>query len=171
MKAAGFEPVDVQSGYNGNELGAYMELRDNRVVVLRPHAGPRQAQRQLPDAGRDPRPVQRPADAGLGDVRPGAARQLGRAETQYHGYEADGRDAAVACVRSWRAAIQGENGPLPSLFQRRLQSSTYDFRRCSALSHCTDTSSKYLRASSIAFVSSSNRFWRPLRTLRTTPAS
>ena len=28
MKAAGFEPVEVRSGYNGNDLGAYMELRD-----------------------------------------------------------------------------------------------------------------------------------------------
>jgi uncharacterized protein YfaS (alpha-2-macroglobulin family) len=31
MKAAGFEPVDVKSGYSNNGLGAYMELRDNRV--------------------------------------------------------------------------------------------------------------------------------------------
>ena len=31
MKAAGFEPVDVRSGYNGNSLGAYMELHDERV--------------------------------------------------------------------------------------------------------------------------------------------
>ncbi|HEX4413530.1 MAG TPA: MG2 domain-containing protein [Lacipirellulaceae bacterium] len=31
MKAAGCEPVALQSGYNGNALGAYMELRDNRV--------------------------------------------------------------------------------------------------------------------------------------------
>ena len=31
MKAAGFEPVEVRSGYNGNDLGAYMELRDERV--------------------------------------------------------------------------------------------------------------------------------------------
>jgi uncharacterized protein YfaS (alpha-2-macroglobulin family) len=31
MKAAGFEPVEVQSGYSNNGLGAYMELRDNRV--------------------------------------------------------------------------------------------------------------------------------------------
>ncbi|MGI8980259.1 MAG: alpha-2-macroglobulin family protein [Pirellulaceae bacterium] len=31
MKAAGFEPVDLRSGYNSNSLGAYMELRDNRV--------------------------------------------------------------------------------------------------------------------------------------------
>jgi uncharacterized protein YfaS (alpha-2-macroglobulin family) len=34
MKAAGCEPVAVQSGYNGNELGAYMELRDNRVALF-----------------------------------------------------------------------------------------------------------------------------------------
>jgi alpha-2-macroglobulin len=31
MKAAGCEPVGLQSGYGNNELGAYMELRDNRV--------------------------------------------------------------------------------------------------------------------------------------------
>ena len=30
-KAAGFEAADLQSGYNGNDLGAYMELRDDRV--------------------------------------------------------------------------------------------------------------------------------------------
>jgi len=34
MKAAGFEPVAVRSGYNGNELGAYMELRDDRVSLF-----------------------------------------------------------------------------------------------------------------------------------------
>jgi uncharacterized protein YfaS (alpha-2-macroglobulin family) len=34
MKAAGFEPVEVRSGYNGNDLGAYMELRDNRVAFF-----------------------------------------------------------------------------------------------------------------------------------------
>ncbi len=34
MKAAGFEPVEVRSGYNGNEMGAYMELRDERVVLF-----------------------------------------------------------------------------------------------------------------------------------------
>jgi uncharacterized protein YfaS (alpha-2-macroglobulin family) len=31
MKAAGFEPVEVQSGYSSGGLGAYMELRDDRV--------------------------------------------------------------------------------------------------------------------------------------------
>ena len=34
MKPAGFEPVDVRSGYNGNALGAYVEFRDNRVVFF-----------------------------------------------------------------------------------------------------------------------------------------
>ena len=34
MKAAGFEPVEVRSGYNGNDLNAYMELRDNRVCFF-----------------------------------------------------------------------------------------------------------------------------------------
>jgi uncharacterized protein YfaS (alpha-2-macroglobulin family) len=31
MKAAGFEPVDVRSGYTNNGLGAYTEFRDDRV--------------------------------------------------------------------------------------------------------------------------------------------
>ncbi|HUG70455.1 MAG TPA: alpha-2-macroglobulin family protein, partial [Pirellulaceae bacterium] len=31
MKAAGFEPVDVRSGYTRNGLGAYTEFRDDRV--------------------------------------------------------------------------------------------------------------------------------------------
>src|SRR5262249_2986759 len=34
MKAAGFEPVVLQSGYNGNDLGAYMELRDQKVCFF-----------------------------------------------------------------------------------------------------------------------------------------
>jgi uncharacterized protein YfaS (alpha-2-macroglobulin family) len=34
MKAAGFEPVEVRSGYGGEGLGAYMELRDERVVFF-----------------------------------------------------------------------------------------------------------------------------------------
>ena len=33
-KAAGMEPVDVRSGYTGNELGAYVEYRDERVVLF-----------------------------------------------------------------------------------------------------------------------------------------
>jgi uncharacterized protein YfaS (alpha-2-macroglobulin family) len=31
MKAAGFEPVEVRSGYTGNDMGAYVEFRDERV--------------------------------------------------------------------------------------------------------------------------------------------
>ena len=34
MKAAGCEPVDVRSGYTGNEMGAYVELRDERVCLF-----------------------------------------------------------------------------------------------------------------------------------------
>jgi len=34
MKAAGFEPVALRSGYSRNGLGAYMELRDNRVTFF-----------------------------------------------------------------------------------------------------------------------------------------
>jgi hypothetical protein len=34
MKAAGFEPVEVRSGYTGNDMGAYVEFRDNRVVFF-----------------------------------------------------------------------------------------------------------------------------------------
>jgi uncharacterized protein YfaS (alpha-2-macroglobulin family) len=33
-KAAGFEPMLVRSGYNPNDLGAYMELRDDRVCFF-----------------------------------------------------------------------------------------------------------------------------------------
>jgi uncharacterized protein YfaS (alpha-2-macroglobulin family) len=34
MKAAGFEPEEVRSGYGNNGLGAYMELRDERVCFF-----------------------------------------------------------------------------------------------------------------------------------------
>jgi len=33
-KAAGFEPVEVKSGYTGNDLGAYVEFRDERVAFF-----------------------------------------------------------------------------------------------------------------------------------------
>jgi uncharacterized protein YfaS (alpha-2-macroglobulin family) len=34
MKPAGFEPVDQRSGYTPNDLRAYVEYRDNRVVFF-----------------------------------------------------------------------------------------------------------------------------------------
>jgi len=37
MKAAGFEPVDVQSGYTHNGLSAYMELHDERMCFFLHH--------------------------------------------------------------------------------------------------------------------------------------
>ena len=33
-RAAGFEPMAVRSGYNGNDMGAYMEVRDDRVCFF-----------------------------------------------------------------------------------------------------------------------------------------
>jgi uncharacterized protein YfaS (alpha-2-macroglobulin family) len=33
-KCAGFEPVENRSGYNRNELGAYVEFRDERVLFF-----------------------------------------------------------------------------------------------------------------------------------------
>ena len=34
MKAGGFEPVEVRSGYTANDLGAYVEFRDDRVCFF-----------------------------------------------------------------------------------------------------------------------------------------
>ena len=34
FEQAGFEALLVRSGYNGNDLGAYMELRDDRVCFF-----------------------------------------------------------------------------------------------------------------------------------------
>jgi uncharacterized protein YfaS (alpha-2-macroglobulin family) len=34
MKPAGFEPLLVRSGYNANDMGAYMELRDEKVCFF-----------------------------------------------------------------------------------------------------------------------------------------
>jgi uncharacterized protein YfaS (alpha-2-macroglobulin family) len=36
LKAAGFEPLEVRSGYNGNEMGAYVEYRDRMVCFFAP---------------------------------------------------------------------------------------------------------------------------------------
>ena len=33
-KPAGFETLAVRSGYNGNDMGAYMEVRDDRVCFF-----------------------------------------------------------------------------------------------------------------------------------------
>ena len=90
MKAAGFEPVAVRSGYNGNELGAYIELRDDRVSSVCRSLGPRQAQRQLPPPRRNPGPLQRPAHPRLGHVRPRAEGQLRRAEATDRGLALSG---------------------------------------------------------------------------------
>ena len=69
-KAAGFEPVEIRSGYNGSALGAYMEMRDEKVCFF-VRALPRgKHSDQLPDACRDSGPVQRPAHQGLRPCTP-----------------------------------------------------------------------------------------------------
>ena len=60
-KPAGFEPVELRSGYNGNQLGAYVEYRDERTVFFRERFGPRQSFAQLSIAGRDAGHIQRVA--------------------------------------------------------------------------------------------------------------
>ncbi len=69
FKVAGFEPVEVRSGYNGNPLGAYKELRDNRVTFFLRWLAARQELGQLSPAGRNSRPVQRLACDSRRDVR------------------------------------------------------------------------------------------------------
>ena len=76
-KAAGFEPVEVRSGYNGNDLGAYVEFRDEASGVFCAYAGSGQAQRLVPPASRDPGTVSCVARASPGHVRPGTAREFG----------------------------------------------------------------------------------------------
>jgi uncharacterized protein YfaS (alpha-2-macroglobulin family) len=34
LKAAAFEPLEARSGYNGNEMGAYVEYRDRKVCFF-----------------------------------------------------------------------------------------------------------------------------------------
>ena len=74
MKAAGFEPVDLPSGYNGNDLNAYMELHDERVCFFS-GPGPRQALGQLPASRRNSRKVQRAPHKSQRHVRAGAEGQ------------------------------------------------------------------------------------------------
>ena len=70
MKAAGFEPVEVRSGYNGNDLGAYVEFRDNRVVffVRRLARGKHSVTYRM--RAEIPGQLQRPADQGLRPCTP-----------------------------------------------------------------------------------------------------
>ena len=53
LKAAGFEPIEVRSGYNGNSFGAYVELRDNRATFFIRHFA-RQTLRALPLGPKSP---------------------------------------------------------------------------------------------------------------------
>ncbi len=57
LKAAGFEPVDLRSGYGENSLGAYVEMRDNRATFFIRKLARGKNSAALPLAGRNPRPI------------------------------------------------------------------------------------------------------------------
>ncbi len=59
LKAAGFEPVDLRSGYLPTGLGAYVEFRDEKVAFFVRQLPAGQDSVRLPPPGRDSRPVQR----------------------------------------------------------------------------------------------------------------
>ena len=77
MKPAGFEPVDLRSGYTGNDLGAYVEFRDNRVVFFArtlargKHSVAYRMRAEIPGK------FSALPTRACGDVRPGAEGQLG----------------------------------------------------------------------------------------------
>ena len=54
FKAAGFEAAEIRSGYNGNDMGAYVEFRDERVAFFARTSGARQTQRFVPASRRNP---------------------------------------------------------------------------------------------------------------------
>ena len=78
LKAAGFEPVEVRSGYTPSGMGAYMELRDQRVTffVRQLARGKHSISYRL--QGRDAGTLQRSARCRPGHVRTGTPRQLRR---------------------------------------------------------------------------------------------
>ena len=87
MKPAGFEPVDLRSGYTGNDLGAYVEFRDNRVVFFArtlargKHSVSYRMRAEIPGK------FSALPTRACGDVRPGAEGQLGRVEDRREGLE------------------------------------------------------------------------------------
>ena len=77
MKPSGFEPVDLRSGYTGNDLGAYVEFRDNRVVFFArtlargKHSVSYRMRAEIPGK------FSALPTRAVGDVRPGTEGQLG----------------------------------------------------------------------------------------------
>ena len=85
FKAAGFEPVEVRSGYNGNDMGAYVEFRDERVAFFVRSLGRGKHSVSYRLRAEIPGPVSCLARAGAGDVRTGAAREFRRNSTSSQG--------------------------------------------------------------------------------------
>ena len=79
FKAAGFEPVEVRSGYTrSGGLRSLCGVPRREGRLLRGQARPRQPQRQLPPPGRNPRPLQRPPHSSRSHVRPRTPSQQRR---------------------------------------------------------------------------------------------
>ncbi len=124
MKPAGFEPLELRSGYGGNSLGAYMELRDNRVSFF-VHELPRgkhsvsyRLRAEIPGRYRATRPRKR-------NVRSGAEGEFGRDQAGGEGLGAIktptaipslgarrrvGRDGLSSAKSSGRAACGPSSG-------------------------------------------------------------
>ncbi len=96
MKAAGFEPTDVRSGYTDNDPGGVRRVPRRARGLLRARAGAGTAQRRLPAAGGNPRNVQRPAGEGERNVRAGAQGQLERDQADDRGLARIIHEAAPA---------------------------------------------------------------------------
>ena len=77
FKAAGFEPVEVRSGYNGNDLGAYVEFRDERVAFFARTLPAASTASPTVSAPRSPA-ASTPCPPGPGDVCARAPREFGR---------------------------------------------------------------------------------------------
>lgn len=101
MKAAGFEPVEVRSGYNGNELGAGRRVprRTSRPVL--PHARARPPQRNLPPPCRNAGPIQCAADKGVGHVRAGTTVNSDEFRVALRNMS----EPAVASPAPWQCAL------------------------------------------------------------------
>ena len=112
MKAAGFEPVEVRSGYNGNDLNAYMELRDERVCFFArtlargKHSVAYRLRAEIPGKfSALPTKAQR-------DVRPGAQGQQRRVQGEHRGLRRAGPalNSAPTVPSPWYCAERDETG-------------------------------------------------------------
>ena len=131
MKAAGFEPVEVRSGYTGNDMGAYMELRDERVVFFvrtlarGKHSVAYRMRAEIPGK------FSALPTRACGDVRAGTEGQLGRDEAEDRGLKRQANKLHLFRRSPWTTAppqrvvsrtlyslLKGESWPWTSAGER-----------------------------------------------------